>query len=130
MTDWSAMFDPDEKQLRQLIEGVDWDRFDELNRSLNWELWMGPMVDDYWTEVDPLEHYKWEGFVKAEEDIREIADTFPATMWCDEDGAIMTSDPYDDEYYWNEDGYIGPEFAEFEPARILLRDEVYKQVYR
>jgi hypothetical protein len=89
--------------IRETYPQIDWKKFDEINRSLNWELWHGPLPSDYWTVAEPLEHYEWKGYRQAENDIREILEPLPGEMWFDLDGqsVITDSDPDNYDPYWS-----------------------------
>ena len=81
-----------------------WDRFKECVRATNAELWYGPLGPDYWTEVDPLEHYEWRGFPQALDDIREMLEDLPSTIYVDEDDEIIGElDPYENPNNWEDD---------------------------
>jgi hypothetical protein len=82
---------------------VDWPRFDDIYRSLNWELWHGPLPENYWIEVEPLEHYKWSGFEQAQNDLIETLEPLPAQLYLDTDSlCVTTTDPYEDPYNWSD----------------------------
>ena len=111
-----------------------WDRFKECVRATNAELWNGPLGSDYWTEVDPLEHYEWRGFQKALDGIREMLEDLPSTIYVDEDNEIIGElDPYVNPNYWEDDPeregeylYYGPwDYSAVNVAEILLPREVY-----
>lgn len=116
-----------------------WDKFFEIDRAVNWELWNGSLPDNYWTEVEPLEHYRWVNWERGLEDLKEMLDELPAEMFWDNDwDGLMENDPYDDESYWEpsedpdfegEMDYYGPqEYYKIETAKELLYDEVWKMI--
>jgi hypothetical protein len=125
---------------------VDWPRLHDCDRALNWELWHGPLGPTYWTEVEPLDHYEWRGWVRACEDLEEMLADLPTEAWWDRDcDQLLTTDPYDDEQNWivvdeegdevedEEDGqplYLGPEELErVDPRELVLHRETWKQVF-
>lgn len=80
---------------------IDWDLFEDIDRALNWELWHGPLPANYWTEVEPLDHYEWKGYVQAEKDIREVLDDLPHRLYYDSDAEFVTEmNPEDDPSNW------------------------------
>lgn len=119
-----------------------WKRLKEINRALNWTVLNGPFPAEYWTDVEPLDHYKWEGDDKAVDDLREMLEKLPSTIYYDEDGCVYTSDPYMDSDNWEDDPdegseddewvenageptYIGPEnYTEISATKLLLHKEV------
>ena len=114
---------------------VDWNKFFEADRALNWELWHGPLPSNYWIEVEPLEHYEWKGFLQAVKDIQEMLSSIPHEVYWDCDGdwfAETNPDNIDD--YWEEfvDGewvYTGPDFELIEPAKILMHKETHSAIF-
>ena len=121
---------------------VNWPMVDDLDRAINWELWHGILPANYWTYVEPLEHYVWRGFEQACEDLREALDSLPGTVYVDDDGFVHMSDPSDDPEYWSTEGlddeddedvepcWIGPEsWTECNPLKILLHKETCSQVF-
>jgi hypothetical protein len=90
------------KLVKQQYPQVDWSRFEDIDRALNFELWYGT-ANEYWGHAEDLEHYTWEGFEKAVADIEEVLEPLPHELWFDcEGGSIVTdSDPEDYEGYWN-----------------------------
>lgn len=90
------------KAIKQTFPNIDWDRFEDIDRSLNFDLWYGT-ASEYFGEdkAEPLEHYEWRGFVQAEKDIEELLDPLPWEMWWDADCDYLTDkDPEDDEGNW------------------------------
>lgn len=119
----------------------EWDRFKEIARALRWELYMGPQEDDYWTEIEPLEHYKWTSFVQAEEDAVVALSELPYCMYLDTDfDTLFLDDPETNNDYWvedDEDGdegewvYVGPmEYREVIVPEELLGDALYNLIYQ
>ena len=111
-----------------------WGRFWDIDRSLNWELWHGPLPGNYWTEVEPLEHYVWVGLETAANDLRDMLGELPDPLWKDLDGdCISITDPQEFEDYWEEAEpygihagervWVGGEWMQFSP-----RDLLYKEV--
>lgn len=100
------------KAIKQEYPDINWDRFEDIDRAVNWELWHGPLPSNYWKDVvdedgdtlyavEPLEHYEWKGFIQADKDIRELLDPLPYEMWWDGDAEYLTdNNPEDDEYNW------------------------------
>lgn len=118
--------------MQATFPSFNWERFWEINTALNWELWHGPLPDDYWSYVEPLEHYTWAGFEKAAHDLNDMLGDLPGTLWVDADfGECVTdTNPEDDEENWvydddpdQEPYWAGGEWARFEP-RDLLHKEV------
>ena len=116
-----------------------WKKFREANRAVNWELWNGPLPSEYWTKVEPLEAYKWEGYQKGLDDIEEMLGDLPSTMYWDTDfDCLMETDPYDEESNWEESNdpdfegemtYFGPiEYYKIDTAKELPHDEVWKMI--
>ena len=82
------------QQLRELFPDVEWDKLEEADRALNWDLYWGPLPYDYWTEAEPLEHYEWRGQIQAMKDIPEMLDPLPPEIWWDAwTDCIEISDP-------------------------------------
>lgn len=111
---------------------IDWNKFEDADRALNWELWHGPLPSEYWTEVEPLDYYVWNGWEKAADDIIDILSDLPEVVYY-EDGCdyLLTDNPdnvrdfYDDETF----EYIGPEFYEINVREVLMFVETYRQVH-
>lgn len=88
--------------IKSAYPDIDWDRFEDADRALNWELWHGPLPSNYWTYVEPLDHYKWEGWTKACNDITEMLDSLPYEVYYSVDGEYVTdSNPEDDDGNWS-----------------------------
>jgi len=124
------------KAVQEMYPDIDWPRFEEINRSLNWELWYGPLPEDYWTVAEPLEHYKWQGYMKAEDDLREILEPVNYDLWYDEDSGVVTDkNPEDDENNWIHDEesdsyeWVGYGWITVNAIEALTYVEVYKQVF-
>lgn len=127
--------------IKETFPDIDWDKFEDIDRALNWELWNGPLPENYWTEVEPLEHYEWKGWVKACNDIEKILSPLPWTAWWDgESDCIDLISPDDNEMYWSDeetvDGvffasdWIGPEsFEEINLRQKLMHKETFSQVF-
>lgn len=122
--------------IREVFPDFNWDRFIDINRSLNAELWHGPLPEDYWTYADPLEHYVWPGsWTKAADDLQELLEELPHEIWIDEDGFIYLDDPENDDenYEVSEDGdyiaWIGPYYFSTTVAKLICSKEVYNHVY-
>lgn len=87
--------------LREIYPDFPWARFYEADRAVNWELWHGPLPDNYWTYVEPLEVYQWKGYEQGLKDIQDMLDNLPSVVWYDGDAEwISLSDPDDDDFYW------------------------------
>lgn len=134
--------DKNKAEIAQLIKEefphIDWNKFEEIDKALNTELWHGPMPSAYWTDADPLEHYTWNGYVQAEIDLRDLLDDLPSEVFLDRDfDEILLENPEDNPDNWEEDPdnedeqvYIGPwEYIQFDPRKVLMFSETYKQVY-
>jgi hypothetical protein len=110
------------KQIKQQYPNINWDRFEDIDKALNFELWYGT-ASDYFGEdkAEPLEHYEWKGFVTAEKDIVEILDSLPHELWYDNDADFLADEGYDpenddrnwlwkcehcEEYVWMEQNYV------------------------
>jgi len=102
--------------IKEMYPKVDWLAFEDCDRSLNWELWNGPLPSNYWTYVEPLEHYVWKGFEQACKDIEEILSTIPHEMWFDLDGESCITDrhPENEDSYWNYTSVDGEHQLEYE----------------
>ena len=90
------------KAIKEAYPDINWLRFEDIDRSLNFDLWYGT-ASEYFGEdkAEPLEHYEWKGYVQAETDIRELLEPLPDEMWWDGDCEQLTDkDPNDDEYNW------------------------------
>lgn len=88
--------------IKEKFPEIDWEKFEDIDRSLNFDLWYGT-ADEYFGEdkAEPLEHYEWRGFIQAEKDITELLEPLPWEMWWDEDCDFLTdSSPEDDENNW------------------------------
>ena len=114
-----------------------WDRTKDIIRAVRWELYMGPQEDGYWTEVEPLEHYKWKSYLQAEEDLVVALDELPYSMYLCDDLYLALDEPDSDMNNWDveevEDEwvYVGPEtYSEIIVPLELLGDAVYKQIYQ
>ena len=114
---------------------IDWNKFFDADRALNWELWHGTLPDGYWTEVEPLEFYEWKGFEQASKDIPELLGDLPDTIYYDCDaGCIIFSDPEQDLDNWfeMENGnweWCGPEYQVVYPRLIVMHHESFKQLF-
>lgn len=126
--------------VKATFPNIDYLKFEDIDRAVNWELWHGPLQEEwnYWNEVEPLEHYKFTTFDQACKDLVEILSDLPAEIWIDEDAdCILTSDPSEDEANWiiDPDGevcdhYIGPDnITVADPRQILMFKESYSQVF-
>lgn len=120
---------------------IDWSKFEDIDRALNWELLFGPQTEGYWTDIEPLDHYEWQGFTQAVSDIREILDPLPERLFWDSDcDDLWLSDPYEDERNWehnenrdleDEQSYMGPwEYEAIDPRKVLMYKSTWEQVYR
>jgi hypothetical protein len=133
--------------IKQKYTDIDWDKFEDMDRALNWELWHGPLPSNYWKDsddgeaVEPLEHYDWQGWIQAQTDIQEILDPIPQTLYFDSDSNTITeTNPDDDENNWDyikdSDGNItesiwigGESWIEVNPREYLMYVETFKQVF-
>lgn len=100
---------------------VDWARFFEADQALNWELWHGPLPSEYWTDVEPLEHYTWKGCERAENDIREMLDGLPAELFYNVDAEFISERMPEDEDY--------SEWSRVDPRQIVMHKESWKQCF-
>lgn len=109
----------------------------DLDRMLNWELWHGPLPDNYWTEVEPCDT-PWHGFEAASKELESLLDPLPHEVWWEADFECITeTDPDDDESNWEVDPegeepdvWIGGEsWHKLNLRRILLHIETWKQVF-
>jgi hypothetical protein len=122
--------------IKEAFPSIDWNKLSDADRSLNWELWNGPLPSDYWTECEPLVYYEWSGWEKACEDIADILQDLPSHIYYSEDAdCIDISNPDDnpenwtkyedsDEYFWS-----GFDYWKLNPRKYVLHEESYKQVY-
>jgi hypothetical protein len=130
-----AMIEGVARQIRDLFPDIKWDLLEEVNRAANWELWWGPLPDEYWTEAEPLELYVWQGFEKACDDIREILEDLPYSLWLDQDSdCISDTDPELFDEHWvqindHESLWVGGEWTEFRPHETMLSREVFRHIY-
>ena len=121
--------------IQEAFPSIDWNKVEEADRALNFELYFGPLPFDYWTEAEPLEFYEWNGWIKAADDISEMLSDLPDRIFYSEDAEIISIyDPEDDEENWftDEDGnycWGGFDYWKLNPRKYVLREESYKQVY-
>jgi hypothetical protein len=81
------------QKLREQFD-IDWDRFQDISRAALYELNYGPMGVDYWTYTEPLANYEWSNWNKAIEDLNEILQDLPYTIWYNYfDGSIYADIP-------------------------------------
>lgn len=66
--------------IRQSFD-IDWNRFDDIHRAAAYELYSGPMGTDYWNFVEPLDYYEWTSFNKAVEDLGEMIENLPESIF-------------------------------------------------
>lgn len=122
-------------QIEEKFPNIPWDAVFEADKALNWELWHGTLPDNYWTYVEPLDHYVWQGFEQACHDLQGMLSDLPGEIWYDYDcDAVVFSDPNDDEDNWEEeDGeyhWIGGEWwMKLDPREVILLEETWKQVF-
>lgn len=134
MIDLTGMNQPSAGQkkiaaIKEAFPDIDWDRFEDIDMSLNTELWHGTMPDNYWTEAQPLQHYRWAGFEQACKDIVDTLKDLPCEAWWDDDADILLlDDPENDEANWDEDDWIAS-ITKVDPRQIVMYPETYKQVY-
>lgn len=122
--------------VKQSYPDIDWDKVEEADRALNFELYFGPLPSDYWTECEPLNHYEWHGWQKACDDISDMLSDLPDRIYYSDDAEIISIiNPEDDEDNWHkdEDGnyccWQGFDYWKLNPRKYVLREESYKQVY-
>ena len=127
--------------IKERYPDIEWDKFEDADRALNWELWHGTLPDNYWTYVEPLEHYVWRGFEIAVGDIEEILSPLPHEMWYDADCDYLTeNDPEDIDENWeyieDEDGNVvdalwlgGYSWEKINLRQKLMYEESWKQVF-
>jgi len=60
---------------------IDWNKFDEIVKAASYELYYGPMEPGYWDNVDPLNFYKWSNWNKAINDIRDMMEELPVSIF-------------------------------------------------
>jgi len=60
---------------------VDWNRFDDIHRAAAYELYYGPMGSEYWDHVEPLDYYEWVSWNKAVEDLGEMIEHLPESIF-------------------------------------------------
>jgi hypothetical protein len=114
---------------------IEWDKFFEADRALNWELWHGPLPSDYWTEVEPLKFYEWKGWEKAQTDIIEMLSDLPDQLYYSDDiDFISINNPEDDEENWfvdENDNYewTGFDYWKLKPRKFLMHEESYNQIF-
>lgn len=88
--------------LREIYPDFPWARFYDADRAVNWELWHAPLPDNYWTYVEPLEHYEWKGWEQGLKDIQDMLDQLPSIVWYDGDAEwISLTNPDDEDTYWS-----------------------------
>ena len=66
--------------IRQSFD-IDWNRFDDIHSAAAYELYSGPMGIDYWNFVEPLDYYEWTSFNKAVEDLGEMIEDLPESIF-------------------------------------------------
>jgi hypothetical protein len=122
-------------EIQLMYPDIEWSKFFDADRALNWELWHGVLPEGYWKEAEPLEHYVWKDWEKAQTDIIEILSDLPAFVYyeCDTD-CILLSNPEDDEANWYEDMYgnwewCGYDYEKVDPRKVVMHDESYKQIF-
>jgi hypothetical protein len=120
-------------QLKKDYPHFQWDRLEEINRALNWELHFGPLEPGYWVAIEPLDHYEWHGGAQALTDIQEMMNNLPVTLFYDLDFGEFAGEthPYNEDHNWEEIDdeltYIGPQ----EYLEVVVLDLVlYKEVRR
>lgn len=124
----------------QIIENafpnIKWDCIRDANRALNWEIWTGPCGNDYWTECDPLENYRWINTAIAIEDIKFMLEDLPSLVWIDGDcDSLSLTNPESDMDNWIHDEdrlpiWIGGDnWIEIDPRYEVLNDKVYELIY-
>lgn len=120
---------------KERFPDFEWDKFFEIDRALNAELWYGPLPTGYWSEVDPLEYYEWVNFQQGMEDLRDMLTSIPGEMYWDNDfEGLLNNNPYNDEGNWqssedceDEMDYLGPwEYFKINTDQELLSKEVWK----
>lgn len=126
------------RQIQELFPDFPWDKLKEANRALNAELWQGPLEKGYWKDIDPLDHYEWNGWQQACRDIEDMLSMLPNELYWDADfDSLLIDDPYENPDNWEEVSgqdemdYMGPQDYYVIPvAEYILSKEVYKQIYR
>lgn len=101
--------------IKQQYPQINWARFEDIDRALNFELWYGT-ANEYWGHAEDLEYYTWEGLEKACKDLEEILEPLPYEMWFDCDGESIVTDtnPGDYDGYWNYDCLYCEDQLEYE----------------
>jgi len=122
--------------IKEAFPSIDWNKVNEADRALNFELHFGPLPSDYWSECEPLHYYEWKGWEKACHDLSEMLSDLPVKIFYSEDAeCISISHPEDDpenwtkyedsdEYYWS-----GFDYWELNPLKYVLHKESYMQIY-
>lgn len=109
--------------LREIYPDFPWDKFYEADKSVNWELWHGPLPSNYWTYVEPLEHYRWKGWEQGLEDIRKMLEDLPREVWYDGDADwVSLTDPDDDDTNWGCFCKYCGEFLRTEDGQVWFDD--------
>jgi len=124
------------KIIEDLFPNINWDCIRDINRALNWEIWVGPCGENYWTECDILENYTWTNVPVAIEDIKSMLDPIPSTIWIDDDCySVSLNNPESDMDNWIDDEdrlpiWIGGDnWIEIDPRLEILNEKVYKLIY-
>ena len=100
---------------------VDWKRFQDADRALNWEYYNGPMPEGYWDDVEHLEHYEWRGYKRAVADIREMLDDLPEELFINTDAEYISEQIPEDEDF--------SEWARIDPRRLVMHNETWNQCF-
>jgi len=90
------------KAVKETYPSIDWDRFEDIDRALNFDLWYGT-GSEYWGKAEDLEHYTWEGSEKAVKDLEKVLEPLPHEMWVDCEGewCVVYTNPDDFDAYWH-----------------------------
>lgn len=120
--------------VKEVWPNINWDRFEDIDRMLNMDLWYGTAHEYFGGDspAETLEHYEWEGFEKAVKDMEEVLADLPSEAWWDGDAEwISTTNPDDDDYNWRYtcrmcDESLRVEFVKFdEPQKGMYGKHIY-----
>jgi len=115
-------------QLKKDYPHFQWDRLEEINRALNWELHFGPLEPGYWVAIEPLDHYEWHGGAQALTDIQEMMNNLPVTLFYDLDFGEFAGEthPYNEDHNWEEKKRIADKMFNLE-LDVQIANKKYSQ---
>lgn len=114
--------------IKEAFPDINWDRFEDIDRALNAELWHGPWNSNW---AEPLENYRWAGFAQACKDIEETLKDLPYEVYYDVDAEnVCINNPEDDPENWIDDEFwVGGEYEVLNTRKTVMYPETYKQIF-